>query len=419
MKLRILGGGQEVGRSAIELDMGEESLLLDCGVNFDEKDRPRLPLQTSPRKLKGIVVTHGHLDHIGSLPLYQISTSVPVYGTRMTKLISEVILKDFLRLSGAVLPFEWVEVKKTMDFFHDMDYGEEFEVGGFKVEMRNAGHIPGSSLVTVKTSKGDVSYSGDINYTSTRLSNPADLSLVKETRVFVIESTYGKFNHPPRWQVEEEFYQSVREVVEGGGAVLVPAFSLARSQEILSLLAERDFQHPVYYDGMVKEMTRLMLDNPSHVAKYDSLRKAYENFYGIKGWQDRHKAWKGRGVIVTGAGMLKGGPAVYYYKKMSDNPRNAVFLVGYQAEGTPGRKILEEGKFDEQSAPLKARLGIFDFSSHAGRDQLVEILSNAKNLEKVVIVHGSPDSAFSLAETVRAKLGVEVISPQVGQEIEI
>lgn len=418
LTLRILGGGQEVGRNALELDHGSESIMLDCGVNFDEKDRPKLPLQTSPSKLRGIIVSHAHLDHVGSLPLYHISSTVPIYGTKATKEISELILRDFIRLSGATLPFEYVEVKKVMDNFSMVKEQEEFEVGSFKVELRKGGHIPGSVVTTVKTDKGDIAYSGDINYTRAKLVDPADLASVEKSKVFIIESTYGRFNHPPRHVVEEEFVQSVREVVEGGGTVLVPAFSLARTQEVLSVLAERDFQYPVFYDGMSKEMMRIMLNNPDSIGRYDLLKKAEEIFTPVNGWRDRNKAARTRGsVVVAGAGMLKGGPAVFYYKKIYENPRNGIFMVGYQAEGTPGRKILEDGKYDDRSPPVKARLQLFDFSSHAGRDLLVEILKHSKELEKVVIVHGSVESAQALAESIRTKLDVETLIPQVGQEI--
>jgi len=117
--------------------------------------------------------------------------------------------------------------------------------------------------------------------------------------------------------------------------------------------------------------------------------------------------------------MLKGGPAVYYYKKIADNPKNAIFLVSYQAENTPGRRLLEIGKFDEGSPLLKARLQMFDFSSHAGRNQLIDIIKTSENLEKLIIVHASPDSAQSFSSLVKERFGVEVLVPENGQEIQV
>jgi len=271
----------------------------------------------------------------------------------------------------------------------------------------------------VKTDKGNIVYTGDTNVINTHLVKPAENEFLKDANVLVIESTYGRFNHPDRKVVEDEFYESVKEVIEGGGTVLVPAFSLSRSQEILSVLASRNFDYPVYYDGMVKEITELMIQNPEFINDYESLKKAYNYYKYVNGWNDRNKAVRNEGVIVSSAGMLKGGPAVYYFKKIADNSKNSVFLVSYQAENTPGRRLLETGKFDEYSPMLKARFQIFDFSSHAGKNQLKEMIKSAKNLEKVVLVHGSPDSSSVLAEELKKESGVEVVIAENGQEIKL
>ena len=417
--IKILGGGKEVGRAAIEVSSNSESIILDYGVNFDPNDNPNLPLQEMPSKVKGFIVSHSHLDHVGALPLYQISGSYPVYGTRLTRLITELMLKDFLKLSGAKVPFEWTEVRKVMDNFRSVNYHEEFEVSSFKVELGDAGHIPGSAMIKVKTDKGNIVYTGDTNVINTHLVKPAESEFLKDANVLVIESTYGRFNHPDRKAVEDEFYEAVKEVIEGGGTVLVPAFSLSRSQEILSVLASRNFDYPVYYDGMVKEITELMIQNPEFINDYESLKKAYNYYKYVDGWNDRNKAVRNEGVIVSSAGMLKGGPAVYYFKKIAYNSKNSVFLVSYQAENTPGRRLLETGKFDEYSPMLKARFQIFDFSSHAGKNQLKEMIKSAKSLEKVILVHGSPDSSSVLAEELKREIGVEVVIAENGQEIKL
>ncbi|MDT7861438.1 MAG: MBL fold metallo-hydrolase [Saccharolobus sp.] len=418
--LKILGGGREVGRSAIEIGNGDYSVVMDYGVNFDEKDNPNFPLQEQPNKVKGFIISHAHLDHVGALPIYQIgSLNTKIYGTVVSRVITEVMLKDFLKLSGPKVPYEWIEVRKAMDNFIAVNYGEEFEIGGFKAALYNAGHIPGSAIIKVITEKQIIAFTGDINLTETKLMKPADLNGLKDVNVLVMESTYGKFNHPSRREVEDEFYEKVLEVVEGGGTVLVPAFSLARSQEILSVLAERNFPYPVYYDGMSRELTEIMLGFREFLNRPDLLKKAYDEFHYVKGWEDRHRAWKDKGVIVASAGMLKGGPAVYYFKKLSENSKNAIFLVSYQAINTPGRKLLEMGKFDEYSPLLKARLEIFDFSSHAGRRHLLDIVKASSNIEKVVLVHGSPDNEDSLADLIRREIGVDVITPENGQEISL
>jgi len=416
--IKILGGGKEVGRSAIFVGNSTEGIMLDYGVNFTALDEPNLPLQLEPKKIKGFIVSHSHLDHIGALPLYQISNNIQVIGTKITRALTEIMLKDFLKLSGSKLPFEWVEVRKTVENFKTVEYGEELDLGNAKVKLANAGHIPGSAITLVSFGKNEIAYTGDINAIETYLSPPADLSNLKDVDTLIIEATYGKYNHPERKKVEEEFYNAVTEVVESGGTVLVPAFSLARSQEILSLLADRKFPYPVYYDGMVREITEVFLKYPNFINKIEALKKVWDMFSYVNGWDMRKKIWKERCVIVASAGMLKGGPALFYLKKIYDNEKNAVFLVSYQAENTPGRKLLEIGKIDQNAELLKARFQIFDFSSHAGKNQLLEIIKSAKNLQKLIIVHSSPNTAMEFAKTVTQELGLkDVVVPENGQEI--
>jgi putative mRNA 3-end processing factor len=407
----------EVGRAAIEVLDRNEALILDYGVNFDQNDNPVLPLQETPSLIKGFVVSHAHLDHVGALPLYQVSTDIPVYGTEISRDIAELMLKDFLKLSGAKLPFEWVEVKKVIDNWKPKKLYETFEVGNFKVELSDAGHIPGSSYVKVYTSTKTIAYTGDTNLINTPLVKPADVDSLRDADVLVMETTYGRFNHPPREQVERDFVNTAREVIESGGTVLVPAFSLARSQEILAVLAKYDFEYPVYYDGMVREIMEIMMRQRDYINDWSSLKKAYDEFNYVSSWEERSKAVRERGVIISSAGMLKGGPAVWYFRKLSSNPKNAVFLVSYQAENTPGRRLLETGKFDEYSPVLKARLELFDFSSHAGKKDLKRIVKSASKLEKLILVHGSPDNLTAFGKEVKEETGVDVIIPQSGQEI--
>lgn len=415
--IKILGGGKEIGRSAIEVSNDNSCVILDYGVNFDSNDNPNFPLQESPKKIKGFIVSHSHLDHIGALPIYQISHDMMVYGTKITKDIGELILKDFLKLSGSKIPYEWVEVRKALDHFRTLNYKEEIDIGEFKIRLHDAGHIPGSAIVKVTIGNDVIGYTGDINTIETKLSAPADLSSLNDVKALVIEATYGKFKHPPRPQVENEFYEAVREVVESGGTVLVPAFSLARSQEILSVLMEKGFDYPVSYDGMVREVMEIMIKNKEYINKAELLTKVYDNYRYVRGWEDRHKIWKEAGVIVASAGMLKGGPALYYLKKMADNPKNAIFLVSYQGENTPGRKLIEDGRIESNSSYVKARVQLFDFSSHAGKDQLLEIVKSAKSVEKVIIVHSGPDSAEAFAKYVKENTGVESIVAENGMEI--
>ncbi len=417
--ITVLGSGKEVGRAAIALSIKGKTLLLDYGVNFDEEDKPRIPLHIRPRDIEAIIATHAHLDHIGAIPVFYISSSPKAFMTPLTRIISEIMLEDFLKISGYYLLFEHNEVKKLLELTTSIDYNKPVELNNFVFQLINAGHIPGSSSVLVDIGDKKILYTGDINTIETKLVKPANFSNI-EANVLVMEATYGASTHPSRRKVEERFIQGIEEVTDKGGVVLVPAFSVGRGQEIMMVLAEHDLGLPVYVDGMIRTITEYMMSYPRYLNNPELLKKASSEFYFVRGWRDRRKIWKEPGVIIASAGMLKGGPALYYLKRIYSEEKNAVFLVSFQAPGTPGRTLIEQGMLEAMDGPLKARLEWFDFSSHADKDGLLTIASSIRGLEKIILVHGEEESLFHLARELEEQLdGVDVIIASNGETIRL
>jgi putative mRNA 3-end processing factor len=416
LEIRVLGGGLEVGRTAIAVSSGGRTVLLDYGVNFSESDVPQLPEHVRPSELSLVAVTHAHLDHVGAVPLLYTSRAQPVLVmNRLTKAFSEVLIKDFIKVSGYYLPFDEADWYRAVEFVRYVETGEEVEVEGVTLRTFNAGHIPGSQAYLVDLGDFRVAYTGDVNTVDTRLVRGYD-SYGLRANVLIIEGTYADVDHPDRGEVERDFVESVREVVESGGNVLVPSFSLGRAQEILSLLYERFSGGTVYYDGMIRIINSILVSYPEYVNRYELLVKALEEFEEVKSAGQRRRIAKSEGVVVVAsAGMLKGGPALYYLKKFYDNPRNAVFLVSYQAPATPGRKILEHGVL-EDLGPIRARVQWFDFSSHTGFSGLLRVIRSFQDLEAVVVVHTS-DAAYTLAKALEGSY--EVYVPRVGEVVEI
>ncbi len=407
VEVEVLGGAREVGRASIAVRYKGRVLLLDAGVNFDEEDHPVFARTVPPRDVEGIVLTHAHLDHIGTAPAYYITYQPPVVATRPTLEMGRLMWEDFLKLNGYYSMYEDAEVKRLLESALVTGYYSPVRLGEFTVTLYPAGHIPGSAMVLVEVGGKRILYTGDVNTIYTKLMEPARVDGMPSVDLMIMEATYGASTHPPRRVVEERLIAIIEEVVDRGGTVLVPAFSISRGQEVMMILAERDLGVDVAVDGMIRKVTEVFLENPSYIRNVELLARAREEFHFVQGWQDRRKVWKRPGVIIASAGMLKGGPSLYYLKKLMSNPKNAIVMVSFQAPGTPGRRILEEGLFHETGEPIRARVEWLDLSSHADKRGLLELVARVKP-RKVLIVHSDSGVADYFAGLVKEKLGFDV-----------
>jgi len=419
VELAFLGGGREVGRSAIWVKSSGCSTLLDYGVRVGDPE-PSFPLHVPPRDLDAIVLTHAHLDHAGAAPLLYVSAARPIYATQLTARTLELLLRDFMKLSGYYIPYEWGDVEKMLHHLRPVRPGGRARVRRSWLSFYDAGHIPGGLQVLIEVGGKRLLYTGDLNTVETRLLKAAEVT-DEELDALIVEATYAGVNHPERGSLEEEFVSSILDVVEDDGRVLVPAFSVGRAQEILCILSSHSFSHPVFLDGMARAVSQVFLEYPSFFKDYGLLKKALSQASWIEGRRDRKRALKSPGVIVAPAGMLKGGPAVEYMRWIMDDPRSAVFLVSYQIPGTPGRTLLETGKFElgGELREVKAAVRWFDFSSHAGDDGLWQLLKSVKGSPKVFVVHGEEKSCVELAERASRELGLDAVAPRDGEVYEL
>lgn len=421
VSITVLGAGREVGRAAVLLNMGSdgEGVLLDYGIAFDDQDKPVFPLHVAPSRLRAVLLTHAHLDHIGAAPFLYVSAKPLAIASKLTLATGKLMIEDMMRLSGYYLPYEYPELVALLENSKSVSIGETVEIGGLQIEVLNAGHIPGSCMYRIHLKNKTVIYTGDVNTMDTKLVKGANLSGV-EANVLIMESTYGLYNHPPRDRVEEKFVEILRMVLEDGGSILIPSFSLGRAQEILAVLADRMPYASVYYDGMARDIMAMYLEYSEYINRVDLLKKAYTIFDAVKDSRMRKMICNEPGnIIVAPAGMLKGGPAVYYIKKLGFNAKNAIVLVSFQAPLTPGRKLLTEGVLEENGHTVKAKVFWFDFSSHAGSKDLVNLVKSVKNLEKVVLIHGSEDSAYTIGYRIKEELGIDFVVPSNGDTVEI
>ncbi len=416
--MRFLGACQEVGRSAVAIKGARSQILMDYGVMINHD--VGFPVHVSPKDLDAVVLTHAHLDHSGLIPLFYVHSKLPVYAIEPTFKLTRVLVRDMIKLSGYFLPYEYIDLETMMNHAVPVEYHSKFKVGDSELTMVNAGHIPGSAQIIVENDGRRVLYTGDYNLIPTHLVPGADREY-KNLDAIVIESTYAMGDHPDRAESERNFVLACKEVVEAGGTVLVPAFGVGRSQEILCMLADHNFNHKVFVDGMALDAIRMLEQYPNSLKDEQLFRRAMREAEQIKNWNDRRRAARTEGVIVSPAGMLKGGASVFYMENIAGNRDNGIFLVSYQVPGSPGRILLEEGRFilHGKARNVEARVEKFDFSSHGGKTQLEETLRELDKKTRVFVVHGEEANCKHLAEWASRELGLQAFTPRPGETYDI
>jgi putative mRNA 3-end processing factor len=420
LQLKFLGGAREVGRIGIAVKSEKTQVLLDYGVMLG--DEPGFPMHVPPKDVDGLVLTHSHLDHSGAIPMYYIQGKKQLYTNRLNLELTNLLVADFIHLSGYYLPFEYLELNKMMHSNKHMEWGVQEPLGDMQIQLHNAGHTPGSSMALIEAEGKRVLYTGDFNIEETKLLPSANLDC-GELDAIVMESTYADEDHTERLQLEKNFVEAVTEVVEAGGTVLVPAFGVGRSQEIACVLAANHFEYPMVLDGMAREASRVIMNFKEFVRDPKLLMDAMHRADWVEGWRDRRRALNTPGVIISTAGMLKGGPAAFYVSKLGKKANNAIFLVSYQIPGTPGKELLEKGicTIDGKIRKIKARYQHFDFSSHCGASKLKEALTmlTSKSKPKVFVVHGAEGNCELFAGWAKSELGLEAHAPNTGDVFEV
>ena len=420
MKVSILGAAKEVGRSAFLVNSNQTSILMDYGVLL--KREPIFPMHVKPKDIDAVVVTHAHLDHSGFVPSLFLSDSVEtqVCGTLPTFDLSQLLIEDMIKISGFYLPFEYIDLITMMKHSKNLAYRQPCMIKDVKVTLHESGHILGGATIIVEHEGKRLFYTGDINTRGSKILRPADLDF-GEVDLVIMESTYSQTEQMPREQSERELLEYAYEVVERGGTLFIPAFSVERAQEIACVLKAYNFPHKIAMDGMALKANEIMLRHPAFLRDPEIFKKAIGEAEWISGWNRRKRVVKESCVIISPAGMLVGGSAVFYLQEIAQNEKNGIALVSFQGEGTPGRALLEkrvtvlDGKVRKCLADVKR----FEFSGHNSRSELFEILDRIKGNPKILTVHGDESSCTKFAEEIREKYGYDAKAPNTGEVIEI
>ena len=408
MKFSFLGGAEEVGKAAILIESSDYRFLLDYGFT------PSKPLSfpSQSPSVDFCLLTHAHVDHSGLIPWLCSQYGTRIFATHATREIANILAYDNLKVSkmeGNSLPFSTVDVETARNHYETFSYEQDLGIENIKIKTHSAGHAPGSAMFEINNSPNTL-ITGDINTVDTALLKGA--KPVKCDNLF-IESTYAGRTHPDRKELVKEFRDDVADAAKKGGIVIIPAFAVGRSQEVLMVLDNLGLD--LYLDGMSKRIAALLLREPQFLRSVKELKKALSKAKFVSGDIQRKRALKRGGVIVTTSGMLDGGPALYYIKKIKDDEKNKIFLTGYQVEGSNGRSLMEKGtlRLNGDEEKLKCGSKYFDFSAHADHNELIKFIDKC-DPKNVVLYHG--DNREVLAKDLS---NYNVIVPEDGKEYEI
>ncbi len=414
IEIKFLGGASEVGRSAFVVDTGVEKFLLDYGLNAHSFSFPLPP----PLELDAVFVSHAHLDHCGMLPeLYGRGYLKNTFATQTTHELSNLLIRDSINIQarkGIAPLYLKHDLAKLEDNSKSLKLKHPLEFAKSVVELRDAGHIPGSSMVLIDSGTKRLLYTGDIKYLPTDLMNGLDRDVV-DIDALMIDSTYSYADHPDRDMLIESLREEVKKIIENEGTVLLPSFAIGRTQEMLLVLSEMKI--PIYLDGMGIEATKMILNNPTSIKDPEKLKKAFGRAHKIEDPIERKKVLEQPSIVVASAGMLQGGPMHYYLRKLYKKENCLIVFNGYQAEGTSGKTLLEKHRFISGATDIDVKMQVkyMDFSAHIGRGNLFKFIEKV-NPKKIIPVHGShiPDFVAELKDK-----GFDAIAVQNGDSVKI
>jgi putative mRNA 3-end processing factor len=318
------------------------------------------------------------------------------------------------------IPFQHLELEKMMDNIKRVELNQEFEIGNIKIKLINAGHIPGSASIIIEGEGKRIAYTGDINSQDSSLVQGADTNY-GELDLLITESTYGLNDHPERKDVENEFVSFAKEITDKGGTLLVPAFAVGRSQEIACTLNDHNFSKPVAMDGMALKTNQILKNNLECLKDSNAFLKTLDELTVVKNWKQRKELLNTPSVIIAPAGMMVGGLSSFYKDGIIMDKKNAISLVSFQVEGTPGRMLLDKKmiRINNKLKKIKGKFEHFNFSSHSGNKELFEMISGIKGEPTIVAVHGEEEQSLGFANAVKEKYGYEAIAPKLGDKIKI
>ncbi len=438
MKITFCGAAGTVTGSCYLIETGSKKYLVDCGMfqgeGSEEKNESDFPFDAS--KISGVFLTHAHIDHSGMLPkLWKKGFHGKIYATPATTDLCKVMLEDSAHVQESeahnenkirkkesrllINPIYGIsDAKKTQKLFKKVNYGRKLKLDSdTSVRFRDAGHIIGSSIIELFIKEKKLVFSGDLGqWKSILVKSP---ELIKEGDYVFIESTYGDRLHEPLDKAMDTLKKAINITYKKGGKLIIPSFAVERTQQLIyafkMLQKKGEFpKEKVFLDSPLAIKVTNIFDKYHEV--FNKNLKGIKNPFKFQGFKTTQSVQESKKInsyekpciIIAGSGMVTGGRIKHHLKHNINHKKNAVLFVGYQAEGTPGRRIIEGAKNIDvfgDVVPIKAKIyQIESLSAHADSGELIKWIEGfEKKPKKIFIVHGEKESSEALKKKLTKK----------------
>ncbi len=448
-KLTFYGGVGTVTGANFLFEIASKRILIDCGLEQGSQfaeERNRDAFAYDPASIDILFITHAHADHIGRIPkLVRDGFKGIIYSTPATRDLTGVMLPDTLRIiedearrKGVLPMFEAKDVDEAFKLWKTIPYYETFDIGnGLSVFLKDSGHILGSTMYEFSFSNKKIVFTGDLGNSPSLFLRDTDI--ITDADYLLMESVYGDRNHESKDERKERLTEIVKDTIKRNRTLVIPAFSLERTQDILfelNELVERGHIGEVKvfidsplataitkiyksYSNEFKDSARALIAQGDDLFDFPSLK------FTVKREESQHidNAANPK-IIIAGSGMSNGGRIVHHEKHYLPDQNATILMIGYQATNTLGRRILEGAKevtIDGDRIRVNAEIkNITGYSSHKDSEHLVGFVeATAETVKKVFVVMGEPKSAMFLVQRLRDYLGVDAVFPEQGSSVEL